>query len=344
MIKKLLLLLTLLVVLVAALGWGGYQMHQEKMSARLPIEQSRQLHVDAGTWYRKFAQQLSDEGLIDNPLWLRLEARLNPSVTAIKAGEYQIEPGMSVRDLLDRVVAGETISYSFTLVEGMTFKQLRQRLLADDRLEHTLDALDEKALLKELNSDLPALEGLFLAETYQFERGTSDVDLLQRAYADLQEVLAEAWESRKPELPYDTAYDALIMASIIEKETGVPRERPQIAGVFVRRLERGMRLQTDPTVIYGMGDRYQGNITRADLRRPTPWNTYVINGLPPTPIALVGREAIEAAMNPAPGKALYFVAKGDGTHQFSNTLREHNNAVRRYQLSRRSDYRSSPEE
>ncbi len=346
MIKKLLLVLCVLLIVSAGFGWTGYRMYETRMTALLPLDQPRELHVETGTWFRQFADQLAQEGFIDNPAWLRLEARLNPAVTAIKAGEYRLEPGMTLRDLLDLIVSGDTIKYSFTLIEGSTFKQLQQRLLDDMRLQHKLGDMDEQAILAELNVDKPSAEGLFLAETYHFERGTSDLELLKRAHADLNQVLAAAWAERQtdPKLPLDTAYEALILASIIEKETGVPEERPQIAGVFVRRMEQGMRLQTDPTVIYGMGDRYKGNITRADLRRPTPWNTYVIDGLPPTPIALVGREAIEAALHPAPGKALYFVAKGDGTHQFSNTLNEHNKAVRRYQLSRRDNYRSSPEE
>jgi len=344
MIKKLLMLISLLLVIAVGLAWAGYRMQQERMDRALPVEQVTPLHVENGTWFRQFANQLVANGLLDDAVWLRAEAYLNPGVTRIKAGEYEIEPGMTLRQLLDKVVAGETVSHSFTLVEGMTFRQLRERLLADDRLEHRLKEMDEQALLQALGSEYTAIEGLFLAETYQFQRGTTDLQLLQRAHEDLEQVLEQAWAQRKEELPYKTPYEVLIMASIIEKETAVPAERNQISGVFVRRLQRGMRLQTDPTVIYGMGERYRGNITRADLRRPTPWNTYTIDGLPPTPIALVGREAIAAAVTPEPGKALYFVAKGDGSHQFSNSLREHNNAVRRYQLQRRQDYRSTPQE
>jgi UPF0755 protein len=185
---------------------------------------------------------------------------------------------------------------------------------------------------------------MFLADTYQFHRGMSDVDLLKRAHALLQTELDTAWRERAKELPYKSAYEALIMASIVEKETALSSERPTIAGVFVQRLQKGMKLQTDPTVIYGMGDRYKGNIRRADLRRPTPYNTYTNAGLPPTPIAMVGREAIRAALHPDQSKWLYFVAKGDGSHQFSATLEAHNRAVKQYQLKRRSDYRSSPDQ
>ncbi len=344
MLKRLFLLFFILVILVAgATVWLGQQQLQRTLNGPLPVSESREIVIEQGTWFRKFALQLEQEGLINSHLWLRLEGHLNPAITAIKAGEYRLEPGMTLQQLLDRVVSGETISYTFTLVEGTTFKQLRQSLLDNALLKHELGELTEAQLLKQLGSSADAVEGLFLAETYHFKRGMSDLQLLKRAHADLQQVLNQAWSSRAKGLPYDSPYEALIMASIIEKETAVSSERGQIAGVFVRRLERGMRLQTDPTVIYGMGDRYQGNITRADLRRPTPWNTYVISGLPPTPIALVGREAIEAALNPTDGKALYFVAKGDGSHQFSNSLQEHNRAVRCYQLKRRADYRSSPE-
>lgn len=344
MLKRLTLFVILPLCLLAVIAlWLGQQQLERRLSGALPVTQPRTLTIEPGTWFRAFANQLQREGLIDDPLWLRIEAYRNPAITAIKAGEYRIEPGMSLQQLLERVVSGDTISYTFTLVEGSTFRQLRAALLANDRLRHELDRLDEAELLARLGSEAKSVEGLFLAETYHFNRGMSDVDLLQRAYQDLQQVLNQAWAERADRLPYPSPYAALIMASIIEKETAVPAERPQIAGVFVRRLQRGMRLQTDPTVIYGMGERYNGNLTRADLRRPTPWNTYVIDGLPPTPIAIVGREAIEAALNPAPGQSLYFVAKGDGSHHFSRTLEEHNRAVRRYQLNRRSDYRSSPE-
>ena len=185
-------------------------------------------------------------------------------------------------------------------------------------------------------------EGRFFPDTYKYVRGMSDVELLQQAYARLEEVLASEWSERAASAPYSEPYQALIMASLVEKETGVPQERGEIAGVFVRRLKTGMLLQTDPTVIYGMGERYNGKLTRADLREPTAYNTYVIAGMPPTPIAMVGREAIHAALNPVPGSSLYFVARGDGSHVFSDDLDAHNNAVREYQLKRRADYRSSP--
>jgi UPF0755 protein len=342
MLKKILIVsLLLLILVVLALGFG-YQLQQQKLDQPLALMAERSLLISKGTGLDTFARQLSEEGLIDDPLWLRIEARLNPAITHIKAGEYRLERGMNLRRLLEKVLVGDTIKYRFTFVEGMTFRQLMAALADNDLLQIKAAKMSEAELLEHLGSEAEAIEGLFLAETYHFERGMSDLQLLERAHADLNAFLQQAWEARAKELPYRSPYEALIMASIIERETGVPEERGKIAGVFVRRLKRGMRLQTDPTVIYGMGERYNGRITRADLERPTPWNTYVIDGLPPTPIAIVGREAILAALHPEDGKALYFVAKGDGTHQFSNTLQEHNRAVRKYQLQRRADYRSSP--
>ncbi|KJS28084.1 MAG: aminodeoxychorismate lyase, partial [Pseudomonas sp. BRH_c35] len=210
------------------------------------------------------------------------------------------------------------------------------------KLEQTLDGLTDAEIMSRIGASGQHPEGRFFPDTYRFTRGTSDADLLRRAYARLEQVLEEEWQQRAEGLPYKDAYQALIMASIIEKETGVPGERGEIAGVFVRRLARGMLLQTDPTVIYGMGEKYKGRITRTDLRTPTPYNTYTNAGLPPTPIAMVGREAIHAALHPADGTSLYFVARGDGSHVFSDTLNQHNRAVREYQLKRRADYRSSP--
>ncbi|MCY1408981.1 hypothetical protein D9M71_243150 [compost metagenome] len=234
------------------------------------------------------------------------------------------------------------VQYNLTLVEGWTFRQVRAALAKHEKVTHTLEGLSDSEVMDKLGHHGVFPEGRFFPDTYRFVRGVSDVDLLQQAYARLEEVLLKEWSARAARAPYTDPYQALIMASLVEKETGVPRERRQIAGVFVRRMQIGMLLQTDPTVIYGMGERYNGKLTRADLRESTPYNTYVIPGLPPTPIAMVGREAIHAALNPASGSALYFVARGDGSHVFSDDLDAHNAAVREYQLKRRADYRSSP--
>jgi UPF0755 protein len=234
------------------------------------------------------------------------------------------------------------VQYNLTLVEGWTFRQVRSAVARHEKIKHTLDGLSDSEVMDKLGHTGVFPEGRFFPDTYRFVRGMTDVELLQQAYMRLDEVLAKEWAERSTDLPYRDPYQALIMASLVEKETGIPQERGQIAGVFVRRLRLGMMLQTDPTVIYGMGERYNGKITRADLREPTPYNTYTITGLPPTPIAMVGREAIHAALNPSDGTSLYFVARGDGSHVFSDDLDDHNSAVREFQLKRRADYRSSP--
>jgi len=342
MLRKLFyVLLISLLPIFGAIVYGWHLM-EEQMQASLPLNEERTLQVRSGTSFNQLIRQLQQEGLVGNTELVRLYARLNPEITAIRAGEYRLQPGQSLLQLLDRMGRGDVVRHHFTLVEGHTYKDVLLALSADDRITQTLDEISDEALMESLGSPDVAPEGMFLAETYQFQRNDRDIDLLRRAHRDLMTFLEQQWEARDESLPYASPYEALIMASIIEKETGVPEERAKIAGVFVRRLEIGMRLQTDPTVIYGMGDAYEGRIRRADLQRPTPYNTYTINGLPPTPISLVGREAIVAAFNPEPGNWLYFVAKGDGTHQFSRTLQEHNAAVRQYQLNRRSDYRSSP--
>ena len=219
---------------------------------------------------------------------------------------------------------------------------MRSALAKHEKIEQTLDGLSDSEVMAKLGHAGEFPEGRFFPDTYRFVRGMTDAQLLEKAYNRLEKVLAEEWQQRAPDLPYATPYEVLIMASLVEKETGVPQERGQIAGVFVRRMKIGMPLQTDPTVIYGLGERYNGKLTRAHLREPTPYNTYTIPGLPPTPIAMVGREAIHAALHPVSGSSLYFVAKGDGSHTFSDDLDAHNNAVREFQIKRRADYRSSP--
>lgn len=251
---------------------------------------------------------------------------------------------MTAADLLRRLDAGEVIRRSVTLVEGWNFNQVRQQLARAERLQQTLDPeASNEHVMTALGLDGIHAEGRFFPDTYQYTFGMSDREVLLRAYQRMEDVLDEVWQKRANDLPIDTPYEALILASIVEKETGVPRERGQIAGVFSRRLNMGMRLQTDPTVIYGMGEAYEGNIRRSDLREPTAYNTYTIDGLPPTPIAMPGRESLEAAVNPQSGSSLYFVARGDGSHIFSDSLREHNRAVQQYQIRQRAEsYRSSP--
>ena len=342
MIRKLLLLLECSVVFAGlSLGLAAWQQH-EALHQPLKLTAERVIEVPSGATPGGVLNRLEADGILDKAFWLRQYWRFNLHRQPLHSGEYLLRPGQTVADLLAMWQRGDVIQYSITLVEGWNFRQVRSALAREQRLEQTLSDVDDEELMSRLGLAGLHPEGRFFPDTYSFVRGTTDLDLLQKANARLEKVLAEEWEKRQDGLPYKEPYDALIMASMIERETGVPQERGEIAGVFVRRLRIGMRLQTDPTVIYGMGARYNGRITRADLREPTPYNTYTIDGMPPTPIALAGREAINAALNPVAGKSLYFVARGDGSHVFSETLEQHNRAVREYQLKRRADYRSSP--
>ncbi len=343
MIRKILvLLLTVLLLAAIALGLFTWKQHGALEQPLAVPDEALLLDVRPGDTPSGVLQRLEAESVLEDAFWLRLYWRLNLSGQSLHTGEYRLSPTMTARDMIGLWQRGEVVQYSLTLVEGWNFRQLRSALQNQPKLEQTLDGLTDAEIMSRIGASGQHPEGRFFPDTYRFTRGTSDEDLLRRAYARLEQVLEEEWQQRARELPYKDAYQALIMASIIEKETGVPGERGEIAGVFVRRLARGMLLQTDPTVIYGMGEKYKGRITRADLRTPTPYNTYTNAGLPPTPIAMVGREAIHAALHPADGTSLYFVARGDGSHVFSDTLNQHNRAVREYQLKRRADYRSSP--
>jgi UPF0755 protein len=341
-IRKLLLLLEggvlLAGLLVVFLAWQQHSALEQPLN----LVEERLLEVPAGATPGGVLNRLQAEGVLHDAFWLRLYWRFNLRDQPLHSGEYRLTPELKVRDMLALWRRGEVVQYSLTLVEGWSFRQVREALARESKLELTLSELGDEQLMERLGQPGVNPEGRFFPDTYRFVRGMSDLDLLKQAYARLEMVLAEEWQARAEELPYKEPYDALIMASMIEKETGVSEERGAIAGVFIRRLRIGMRLQTDPTVIYGLGERYKGRLTRAHLREVTPYNTYQIDGMPPTPIALVGREAIHAALHPVAGKSLYFVARGDGSHVFSNSLEAHNRAVREYQLNRRADYRSSP--
>ncbi|MDH5232043.1 MAG: endolytic transglycosylase MltG [Gammaproteobacteria bacterium] len=299
--------------------------------------------VKPGQGFIRVANELEKLGVIDDAgdyIWY---ARLTGQAHHIKVGEYEIQAHTSPAQFLDDLVTGRVKQYSLTIVEGWNFNQLMQAIRGHEYLQQTLVESTTKQIMEKLGLAGEHPEGRFFPDTYSFPLGTTDIAFLQRAYEAMEKVLAEQWQQREVDLPYKTPYEALIMASIVEKETGVVEEREQIAGVFVRRLQSRMRLQTDPTVIYGMGDLYKGNIRRADLKRDTPYNTYTRRGLPPTPIAMPGRAAIYAALHPDDGDTLYFVAKGDGSHYFSVTVKEHNQAVNKYQrFRRRKDYRSVP--
>jgi UPF0755 protein len=297
--------------------------------------------LTAGKSLSHMANDLAQAGVLVHPRLLRLYARILNS-PKIHAGEYRLERGLTPISLLEKLKRGDVVLYQATIVEGWTLAQAVKALAKHPAVESTLadkTAAEQLALLA-----LPpeSLEGWIFPDTYSFSRNTSDVEILRNAYARMESHLAQAWAQRAENLPYKTPYEALIMASIVERETGHHSERAQIAGVFVRRLQLGMKLQTDPTVIYGMGDGYKGRITKKDLTQASAYNTYVIDGLPPTPIALPSAASLEAALHPAEGSALYFVARGDGTSEFSATLSAHNAAVRHYQLQRRKDYRAAP--
>nr|WP_302184194.1 endolytic transglycosylase MltG [Pseudomonas donghuensis] len=335
------LLETGLILAGLMLGYSAWKVNSA-LEQPLHVSQERLLDVPTGTTPNRMFYRMESDGVLEDAFWLRLYWRFNMAGVPLHTGEYRMTPGMSVRDLFEVWRRGDVVQYTLTLVEGWNFRQVRAALAKHEKIKKTLDGLSDAEVMDKLGHPGVFPEGRFFPDTYRFVRGMTDVEFLQQAYARLEEVLAKEWAERSSDVPYRDPYQALIMASLVEKETGVPQERGQIAGVFVRRMRIGMLLQTDPTVIYGMGERYNGKITRADLREPTPYNTYTNAGLPPTPIAMVGREAIHAALNPTPGSSLYFVARGDGSHVFSDDLDAHNSAVREYQIKRRADYRSSP--
>lgn len=313
------------------LGYGAQQWYQLE-NMRVADQDEPLFVVGRGETSSHLINRLSADpvALLSSRLWLRF----HPELTAVRQGTYQLASGMKVREALAKFVSGDIYHLQVTLVEGLRFKDWLARLSEAEYLDHELAGLDEDALIKRLGIAQDKLEGLFLPETYSYTPGDSDATILERAYQDMQDFLAQAWEKRAPDLPISTPYEALILASIIEKETGIAEERPMIASVFVNRLRRGMRLQTDPTVIYGLGDEYQGDIRKRHLQTHTPYNTYMIDGLPPTPIAMPSKDAILATLQPAKGNYYYFVAMGEGRHHFSKTLAEHNQAVRRYILNR----------
>ncbi len=326
--------LTAMMLILAATSWWAWQQYQLAMTQPVVKDNVVILEIVKGESFNQISKKMRQQ-LAFQPLWFKVIAYQKKQINQLKAGEYRLLPGMTLPDILDIFVAGKSLQYSITFPEGWTFKQIRQRIDNNTRLRHTLKDIDESAILQKLGSRYTHAEGMFLPETYFFEKNSSDLELLKRAYDRMQQVLKQEWQNKQAGLPLKTPYEALILASIVEKETAVPSERAIIAGVFIRRLQKDMLLQTDPTVIYGMGEHYKGNIRRKDLKTPTAYNTYVIKGLPPTPIAMPGRDAIHAVLHPATGKSLYFVAKGDGTHYFSETLRQHVNAVNKYQKKQR---------
>ncbi|MHB1951165.1 MAG: endolytic transglycosylase MltG [Acidiferrobacteraceae bacterium] len=288
--------------------------------------------VRRGTTLHEFLAALHSQHVLPDPYSLLLVAHLEGRTRSLQSGEYRFRPGITPLELLDQVLSGKTVEYPVTIQEGWTFRQVMGALDSAPKLTHDLEGLSPAEVMKRLGHPGISPEGRFYPDTYYYSLGTSDVTLLKHAYDRMQALLAASWARRAPELPLKDPEQALTLASLIEKETADPAERALIAGVFINRLRLGMRLQTDPTVIYAMGPRYHGVIHLADLRIPSPYNTYLHRGLPPTPIALPGPAALEAALHPAVTKALYFVARGNGTHQFSETLREQDAAVIKYEL------------
>jgi UPF0755 protein len=288
--------------------------------------------VKPGMTLRAFARELSSRGVLPEShsfVWL---AYLTGHQRDLKTGEYRFRNGMTARELLEQIVAGRVVEYPVVLVEGWTFREFLDAIEDAPKLTHTLTGMPPRAVMERLGHKGEHPEGRFFPDTYYYSSGQTELVILANAYDKMQKLLQQEWEKRDNNLPFKDSYEALILASIVEKETGRADERRLIAGVFVNRLRHGMRLQTDPTVIYGMGESFDGNLRLKDLRRDTPYNTYTRTGLPPTPVAMPGKDSLQAVMHPVVNGALYFVARGDGSHDFSATLEEHNKAVIKYQL------------
>lgn len=335
------ILFLLLLLSIVAVGSGGYWLYQYQLTAPLPLENDLRYVIEPNATLSQIAIDFMDREMLNYPAalaWVSL-ARLQKRANLIKVGEYLIPVGTTPQQFLDILIAGKTIQYTLTIPEGWNFRQVIAAVRKHPQLVQTLGEVDNATIMTKLGWPNQHPEGRFYPDTYHFPTGTTDVKFLQRAYEMMETELKAAWEKRRKNLPLKNAEEALILASIIEKETGVGEERPLIAGVFVRRLQKNMLLQTDPTVIYAMGETYDGNIRKRDLRIKNPYNTYVYKGLPPTPIAMPGRAALYATVNPAEGDALFFVAKGNGSHYFSATYREHECAVIEYQLKNKAPRR-----
>lgn len=334
-----LLAIAIIAVMAVLLALGGLWQAKRWVQAPLEVPASGvDFQIAPGTALATISEQLAARGVLDYPLLFNWYGRLSGKASSVQAGEYFIEAGTTPERLLQKFVSGNVRLHSFTIIEGWTFRELLTAMAKVATLKQTLVYEDWPALLEKIGAQEAHPEGLFLPETYRYPAGTTDVELLRQAYRLLTEALAAEWQGRDEGLPLTSPYEALILGSIVEKETGRADERARIAGVFARRLQIGMRLQTDPTVIYGIGVDFNGNLTRKDLRTDTAYNTYTRKGLPPTPIALPGRAAIRAAVHPAPGKELFFVATGlgDGSHRFSETKEQHDAAVREYLARQRA--------
>jgi UPF0755 protein len=323
----------LFVSLLTAMIFTGLLTYYAITSLKLQPD-SQEIIIQPKSGLKSIANQLVKQGVLTEPWRFIILAKVLRKESYLQAGDYTLNRNVTPYQLLLSLNHGKATQGSVTFIEGRTFAQMRAKLEKNDAVKQTISVLSESEILKNMGSEYSIAEGLFFPDTYYFDRNTADTVMLQRSYEAMRTKLDAAWKNRAAGLPYKNSYQALIMASIVEKETGQAGERPLIAGVFINRLRIGMRLQTDPTVIYGMGAQYKGNIRKKDLLTDTPYNTYTRNGLPPTPIAMPGLASIEAALHPASTKALYFVGKGDGSHAFSNSLEEHNRAVVKYQLKK----------
>lgn len=335
--KSLLRWLLLLFCLGAAYAaWTfWYWDYRDFLDKPLAVDGQKTIDIRPGTSYLKIVEQLRREGVSDAPdiYWRALSWQMDVA-DRLQAGEYAVEKGMVPRELLARIAQGKVKQYYFTIIEGWTFKDLRLALARETPLVQTVQAKSEPEIAAALGEAASPLEGRFLPETYAYVRGDQDMGLLKRSFSAMRKTLDSAWPKRPADSPLKTPEEMLVLASIVEKETGRADERPKIAGVFIRRLRLGMKLQTDPTVIYGLGAQYDGNLRRRDLETDTPYNTYTRLGLPPTPIAMPGKSAIAATIAPDGSNAIYFVARGDGSHEFSADYASHQRAVAKYQLGR----------
>lgn len=321
----------LLLSILAALSFGAWLYIYAKTPLNLTPE-AQEISIKPKSTLKSIADQLVAQHVISQAWPFVILGKVLRKEPYLQAGDYTLNKNINPYQLLRSLHRGKTMQGSITFIEGKTFKQMREKLVKNDAIKTTIQDLSDMEVMRIVGKGEKHAEGMFFPDTFYFDRNTADIVLLKRAYESMQSKLASTWANRASNLPYKNSYEALIMASIVEKETGKASERPMIAGVFLNRLRIGMRLQTDPTVIYGMGDKYNGNIRRKDLETDTPYNTYTRDGLPPTPIAMPGLASIEAALHPEKTKALYFVGKGDGSHEFSNSLVEHNRAVVKYQL------------
>lgn len=337
--KKIVLFLFLCFILLAGAGFWGFQQLQQVMQQPVNVQSDQLLTIERGTTGNKLAGLLEKERILDNAELLSWLLKLHPELNKVKAGTYSLNGINTVEALLKLLNSGKEAQFSLTFVEGETFKTLRKRLENAPHLKQTLQGksndevfglLDMDTNLNKNLTESHVIDGWIYPDTYNYTPNSTDLELLQRAAERMKKALDKAWNERDKDLPLENPYEMLILASIVEKETGIAAERPQIASVFINRLKAKMKLQTDPTVIYGMGEDYNGNIRKKDLETPTPYNTYVIDGLPPTPIAMPSEEALQAVAHPAQTEFYYFVADGTGGHKFSRNLNEHNKAVQEY--------------